>query len=56
MNDVAIRIEFFGDEVDRISEVNALTGERHAVIRHIAIFPASHYIVSGCLLYTSRCV
>ena len=47
MNDVAIRIEFFGDEVDRISEVNALTGERHAVIRHIAIFPASHYIVSG---------
>ena len=47
MNDVAIRIEFFGDEVDRISQVNALTGERHAVIRHIAIFPASHYIVSG---------
>ena len=47
MNDVAIRIEFFGDEVDRISEVNALTGERHAVIRHISIFPASHYIVSG---------
>ena len=46
MNDVAIRIEFFGDEVDRISEVNALTGERHAVIRHIAIFPASHYVVS----------
>lgn len=46
-SDVAIRIEFFGDEVDRISEVNPLTGERKAVIRHVAIFPASHYIVSN---------
>ena len=46
-SDVAVRIEFFGDEVDRISEVNPLTGERKAVIRHVAIFPASHYIVSN---------
>ena len=45
-NEVAIRVEFFGDEVDRISEVNPLTGERKAVVRHVAIFPASHYIVS----------
>ncbi len=45
-NEVAIRVEFFGDEIDRISEVNPLTGERKAVVRHVAIFPASHYIVS----------
>ncbi|MEG1075318.1 MAG: excinuclease ABC subunit UvrB [Ruthenibacterium sp.] len=45
-NDVAIRVEFFGDEIDRISEVFPLTGERRNVIRHVAIFPASHYIVS----------
>ena len=44
---LAIRVEFFGDEIDRISEVNPLTGERTADIRHVAIFPASHYIVSG---------
>lgn len=46
MNDVAIRVEFFGDEVERITEVLPLTGERHNVVRHLAIFPASHYIVS----------
>ena len=45
-NDVAIRVEFFGDEIDRISEVMALTGERRNTIRHVAIFPASHYLVS----------
>ena len=45
-SDLAIRVEFFGDEVDRISEVNPLTGERKNVVRHVAIFPASHYIVS----------
>lgn len=45
MDDTIIKIEFFGDEVERISEVNALTGEKKAVITHIAIFPASHYIV-----------
>lgn len=44
-NDVAIRVEFFGDEIDRISEVNALTGERKNTIKHVAVFPASHYIV-----------
>ncbi len=44
---VAIRVEFFGDEVDRISEVNPLTGEKLNTIRHVAIFPASHYIVDG---------
>ena len=46
MNDVAIRVELFGDEIDRISEMNPLTGERKNVIKHVAIFPASHYIVS----------
>ncbi|MEG1154197.1 MAG: excinuclease ABC subunit B, partial [Ruthenibacterium sp.] len=45
-NDVAIRVEFFGDEIDRISEVFPLTGERRNTIRHVAIFPASHYLVS----------
>lgn len=45
-NELAIRVEFFGDEIDRISEVNPLTGERKNVVRHVAIFPASHYIVS----------
>lgn len=40
-----IRIEFFGDEIDRISEVEALTGRVHAVLNHVAIFPASHYVV-----------
>src|SRR5699024_10245230 len=46
-DNVASRVEFFGDEIDRISEVNPLTGERIAQVRHVAIFPASHYIVSG---------
>ena len=46
-SETAIRVEFFGDEVDRISEVNPLTGEKKASIRHVAIFPASHYIVSN---------
>ena len=47
MSDTAIRVEFFGDEIDRISGVAALTGERKNVVRHVAIFPASHYIVSA---------
>ena len=42
----AIRIEFFGDEVERISEINALTGEVRGVLSHTAIYPASHYVVS----------
>ncbi|MBQ6816001.1 MAG: excinuclease ABC subunit UvrB [Clostridia bacterium] len=41
----AIRVEFFGDEVDRICEINTLTGEVKAMLSHIAIYPASHYIV-----------
>lgn len=44
-NDTAIRVEFFGDEVDRISEINVVTGELKALLKHIAIYPASHYIV-----------
>ncbi len=46
MSDVAVRVEFFGDEIDRISEFHPLTGERVNVVRHVAIFPASHYIVA----------
>ncbi len=44
-SDTVFRIEFFGDEIDRISEVNPLTGEVKAIIKHVAIYPASHYIV-----------
>ena len=44
-DEFAIRVEFFGDEVDRIVEFDPLTGERKNVVRHVAIFPASHYIV-----------
>lgn len=43
--DTAIRVEFFGDEIDRISEINPLLGEVKATISHVAIYPASHYIV-----------
>ena len=43
----AIRVEFFGDEIDRISEINPLTGSVQNVVTHAAIFPASHYIVSN---------
>jgi excinuclease ABC subunit B len=45
-SDRIIRVEFFGDEIDRISEINPLTGELLGVLRHAAIYPASHYIVS----------
>ena len=44
-SDVAIRIEFFGDEVDRITEVDILTGEIKDELKHVVIFPASHYVV-----------
>ncbi len=44
--DVAIRIEFFGDEIDQISEFNPLTGEVKNTMNHVAIYPASHYVVS----------
>ena len=43
--DTAIRVEFFGDEIDRISEIDMLTGEIKNTLNHIAIFPASHYVV-----------
>lgn len=42
----AVRVEFFGDEIDRISEINTVTGEVKAFLSHAAIYPASHYIVS----------
>ena len=45
-NDKAIRVEFFGDEVDRISEVNVVTGAPIRYLNHAAIYPASHYVVS----------
>ena len=45
MSELAIKVEFFGDEIDRICEFDPLTGERRNVVRHVAIFPASHYIV-----------
>ncbi|MEQ2399842.1 excinuclease ABC subunit UvrB [Merdimmobilis hominis] len=44
-SETAIRVEFFGDEIDRISEINVLTGEVKNVVSHVAIYPASHYIV-----------
>ncbi|MGN1180972.1 MAG: excinuclease ABC subunit UvrB [Suilimivivens sp.] len=43
--DYLIRVEFFGDEIDRIAETDPLTGQVHATLEHIAIFPASHYVV-----------
>lgn len=45
-SDTAIRVEFFGDEIDRISEINPLTGEVKNNVSHVAIYPASHYVVS----------
>ncbi len=44
-SDSIIRVEFFGDEIDRISELNPVTGELRADLRHAAVYPASHYIV-----------
>ncbi|MBC8576179.1 excinuclease ABC subunit UvrB [Yanshouia hominis] len=43
--DTAVRVEFFGDEIDRISEINTVTGEIKNTVSHAAIYPASHYIV-----------
>ena len=45
-NDTAIRVEFFGDEIDRINEINIVTGEVISSLAHVPIFPASHYITS----------
>ena len=44
--DKAIRVEFFGDEIDRICEINPLTGDIINVVNHVAIYPASHYVIS----------
>ncbi len=44
-SDTAIRVEFFGDEIDRITEIDILTGEIKDELKHVAIFPASHYVV-----------
>ena len=44
-SDKAIRVEFFGDEIDRITEIDVLTGEIRAQLNHAAVFPASHYVV-----------
>ncbi len=44
-HDTALRVEFFGDEIDRICEINTLTGEIKNIVSHAAIYPASHYIV-----------
>lgn len=45
-SDTAVRVEYFGDEIDRISEINVVTGEVKAVVSHAAIFPATHCVVS----------
>lgn len=49
-SDTAIRVEFFGDEIDRISEINVVTGEVKAVVSHAAIFPASHYVYDDAMV------
>jgi excinuclease ABC subunit B len=45
-DDAAVRVEFFGDEIDRITEIDVLTGEIRCTLEHTIIFPASHYVVS----------
>ena len=45
--DTAVRVEYFGDEIERICEINVVTGEILATLQHVAIFPASHYVVSS---------
>ena len=45
-NEVAIRVEFFGDEIERICEITALTGAVRSVLNHVAVYPASHYVFS----------
>ncbi len=46
MSDVALRVEFFGDEIDRVSEINIVTGELKRLLSHASIYPATHYAVS----------
>ena len=52
-NDSAIRVEFFGDEIDRINEINVVTGEVLSSLAHVPIFPASHYITSKDKLHNA---
>ncbi|MCM1360663.1 MAG: excinuclease ABC subunit UvrB [Clostridiales bacterium] len=49
-SDTAIRVEFFGDEIDRISEINVVTGEVKAIVSHAAVFPASHYVYDDAMV------
>lgn len=44
--DKAIRVEFFGDEIERISEINPVTGQPTRIVNHVAIYPASHYVTT----------
>ena len=46
-HDYAVRVEFFGDEIDRITTINTVTGEIKENLSHIAIYPASHYVITG---------
>ena len=52
-NDTAIRVEFFGDEIDRINEINVVTGEVISSLAHVPIFPASHYITGKDKLHAA---
>ncbi len=52
-NDTAIRVEFFGDEIDRINEINTVTGEVISSLAHVPIFPASHYITGKDKLHAA---
>lgn len=52
-SEVAIRVEFFGDEIEKISEIEAITGSTIATLLHSIIFPASHYVVEGVTLEKS---
>ena len=52
-SDKAVRVEFFGDEIDRITEIDVLTGESRAQLNHCAVFPASHYVVPMEKIHTA---
>ncbi len=54
-SDTAIRVEFFGDEIDRLSEINPLTGEIKNTVSHVAIYPASHYVIAPDKLDAALC-
>ena len=49
-SEIALRVEFFGDQIEKLSEINALTGKTISVIKHAVIFPASHYAVGSAKL------